>query len=155
MDLPLELRLRLFYDAYAAKLDRGELEIWPDFFTDDAYYSVTSRENFDRGLEHATIYCSGKAMLLDRVAAIRQSTVFAPRRMRHFVGGVHVKSAEASIHAEASFAVFESVSDSDPRVYMVGTYVDEVTQTPSGFLLRRRECVLDNARIYNSLIYPV
>ena len=48
--LPSERTIReveaLYYD-YAAAIDE-EVERWPDLFTDDARYRVTSRENFDR-----------------------------------------------------------------------------------------------------------
>lgn len=155
MDLPLRLRLKLFYDDYAHVLDSDQLEKWPEFFTEQARYRVTSRENYERNLEHATLYCEGKGMLRDRVAAIRKSTVFEPRRLHHLVGGVQVASASEEIAAEATFAVFESLANRESRLFLIGSYVDRLVVAGDGFLFRDRTCVYDDARISNSLIFPV
>lgn len=156
MALPLELQLKLFFEAYVATLDRNELEDWPGYFTADGLYRVTARDNVERGLEHATLYCDGQGMLQDRVAAIRKSTVFEPRRMRHIVGAVRVTARDAgTIAAETSFVLYESIADRDTRLALVGSYRDEVSSEGERFLLRRRDCLLDSARIFNSLIYPI
>ena len=51
----------LYYD-YAAAIDE-EVERWPDLFSGDARYRVMSRENFDRNLPLAPIYCEGRGMI--------------------------------------------------------------------------------------------
>jgi anthranilate 1,2-dioxygenase small subunit len=151
----LRAELRDFYDDYADCLDEDDLENWPSFFTDDARYLVTGRENHDQGLEHATLYCDGKAMLLDRVLAIRQSTVFEPRSLRHIVSGVRVRNEAEIIEAKASFVIFESLSDKEPRIFMVGRYFDRLVRNGDSFLFKERACVFDNYRIMTSLIIPV
>ena len=47
-----ELRLEIeeFHVEYCHTLDRGALELWPEFFTDDAVYRITARENADAGI---------------------------------------------------------------------------------------------------------
>lgn len=40
---------------YAAAVDSGNWDLWPEFFTDDAVYKLQPRENFDRGLPLATL----------------------------------------------------------------------------------------------------
>lgn len=77
--------MRDFHDDYGACLDDVELERWPDFFVDACRYRVISRENYDAGLPLSLIYCDGRGMLLDRVMALRESTVYEPRSLRHFV----------------------------------------------------------------------
>ena len=46
-----ELRFAVeeFNAEYCAVLDSGEIEQWPDFFTEDAVYRITARENADAG----------------------------------------------------------------------------------------------------------
>ena len=152
----LRVALRDFYEDYAACLDAGELERWPGFFVDDCRYRVLSKENHDAGLPLSLIYCDGRGMLLDRVTALRESTVFEPRSLRHFLSGVRPVSIDgATIRAEANFAILECLSDRDPIVNMVGRYVDTVVETDDGFLLKDRWCVYDNYRIRTSLIVPV
>lgn len=151
----LRARLRDFYDDYAFCLDEGQLERWPGFFTQDCRYRVISRENYDEDLPHATMYCDGIAMIKDRVTALRETTIYEPRSLRHIVGGVHVLAIEGElIRSQANFAIFESLSDREPQVNMVGRYIDTVARSGSGFLFKDRFCVFDNYRIRTSLIIP-
>ena len=85
MALPIELRLEIedLLHAYGAVLDASDLDQWPDFFTDDCFYQVIPRENYDRGLPLALIRCESKGMLKDRVFAIRETMMYEPRYLRH------------------------------------------------------------------------
>ena len=47
----LRARIEAFYYDYAAILDDKEFDRWPDLFTEDCFYRVTSRENVELGLE--------------------------------------------------------------------------------------------------------
>ncbi|CUJ99065.1 Anthranilate 1%2C2-dioxygenase small subunit [Achromobacter xylosoxidans] len=155
-DTSLRARLRDFYDDYAYCLDEDRLEEWPDFFTEDCHYRVLSRENHDAGLPLGLIYCMNKNMLRDRVTALRETTMFEPRSLRHFISGVRVIQAQGErIVAQANFAVMESLSDREPTLNMVGRYLDELCLTPQGPLLTRRDCVYDNYRVRTSLIVPL
>ena len=155
-DTSLRARRREFYDDYAYCLDEDRLEEWPDFFTEDCHYRVLSRENHDAGLPLGLIYCMNKNMLRDRVTALRETTMFEPRSLRHFISGVRVIQAQGErIVAQANFAVMESLSDREPTLNMVGRYLDELRLTPQGPLLARRDCVYDNYRVRTSLIVPL
>ena len=57
--LRLRLELEDLFAAYAACLDDGELERWPEFFTDDCRYEIIPRENFERGLPVAEYSAKG------------------------------------------------------------------------------------------------
>lgn len=152
----LRAQLRDFYDDYAACLDEGRLEDWPAFFTEDCHYRVLSRENYDAGLPIGLIYCMNKNMLKDRVTALRETTVYEPRALRHFVSGVRVIEAGAGeIVAQANFMITEALSDREPVLNMVGIYKDVLVRDGGSFLLRRRDCVHDNYRVRTSLIIPV
>ena len=152
----LRARLRDFYDDYTFCLDEGELERWPQFFTEDCRYRVISRENYDDDLPHATLYCDGMNMLKDRVTALRETTIYEPRSLRHLVGGLQVRGVEGDqIKSQANFAIFESLSDREPVVNMVGRYIDTLVRSGGSFLFKDRFCVFDNYRIRTSLIIPV
>ena len=88
------LRLRLEIDelnaAYAACLDDGDLDDWPGLFTAHCRYEIVPRENYDRGLPLALMRCESRAMLVDRVVALRRSSVYSPRSMRHLISGVRI-----------------------------------------------------------------
>ena len=152
----LRARLRDFYDDYAYCLDEDRLEDWPAFFTEDCHYRVLSRENNDAGLPLGLIYCMNKNMVRDRVTALRETTMFEPRSLRHFISGVRVLEVQGDhIVAQANFAVMESLSDREPTLNMVGRYLDVLRVTPEGLAFSRRDCVYDNYRVRTSLIVPI
>lgn len=152
----LRAELRDFYDDYGACLDDWNLEGWVDYFTQDCHYRVISQENMQAGLPLGLIYCMNKNMLRDRVTAIRETTMYEPRMLRHFISGVRVNSVEGDvIKAQANFMITESLSDQEPTVNLVGQYQDVIVRTDAGLRLQSRDCVYDNYRIRNSLIIPV
>jgi len=57
------------YADYAACLDSDALERWPELFTEDCTYRITSAENYEAGLPLGLIYATSKNMLRDRVSA--------------------------------------------------------------------------------------
>src|SRR5690606_2595768 len=81
----LRADLRDFYDDYGTCLDALDLEGWINFFTDDCHYRVISQENMQANLPLGLIYCMNKNMLIDRVTAIRETTMYEPRMLRHFI----------------------------------------------------------------------
>ncbi|MEO6985772.1 MAG: aromatic-ring-hydroxylating dioxygenase subunit beta [Paralcaligenes sp.] len=152
----LRAELRDFYEDYALCLDDADLDGWISFFTEDCQYRVIPRENYDAGLPLGLIYCMNKDMLRDRITALKETTVYEPRSLRHFISCVRINRLEGGeIHAQANFAIMESISDQEPVVSMVGRYLDILRRVDGGLALQRRDCVYDNYRIRNSLIIPV
>jgi anthranilate 1,2-dioxygenase small subunit len=152
----LQDALRRFYDTYAACLDDGDYERWPSFFTDDAKYRITSRENFDRGLPMAAMSCDGIGMIKDRVTALVKVLVYEPRFWRRFITNVRVVSQDGNvIRSKANFLLIESMLDREPQINMLGSYHDTIVQRGSEFLIKDRRCVYDNSRILTTLFAPV
>ncbi|MFJ1301643.1 aromatic-ring-hydroxylating dioxygenase subunit beta [Pseudomonadota bacterium AL_CKDN230030165-1A_HGKHYDSX7] len=152
----LRAELRDLYEDYGHCLDEGDLDAWHGFFTEDCHYRVLSRENHDAGLPLGLIYCMNKNMLKDRVTALRETTMFEPRSLRHFISGVMVHEREGNeVRAQANFAIMESLSDREPSLNMVGRYLDTWRETDAGWRLAHRDCVYDNYRVRTSLITPV
>ena len=89
----LRWEIEEFNADYAAVLDAGRIADWPGFFTQDAIYRITGRENWDAKLPVGLVYCEGMGMLRDRALAIAKTTMFAPRY--HFLGWGVVRSARA------------------------------------------------------------
>jgi 3-phenylpropionate/cinnamic acid dioxygenase small subunit len=144
----------LYYD-YAQAIDE-EVERWPDLFTEDARYRVTSRENYDRNLPLAPIYCEGRGMIVDRAMAVRQTTVYAKRFMRHAITNIRVSEAiDGTLSARANFAIYETFEDTISRLFAVGRYIDTLARTGNALLFRDKLCILDSNIVIGSLIYPV
>jgi anthranilate 1,2-dioxygenase small subunit len=153
----IKLALTELYDAYGAALD-DELERWPGLFTENALYRVVARENYERGMLWPTMSCEGRGMMLDRVTAIRETTVFAPRQMRHFVSGIRIlDETPDGFQTQANFLVGESPAQEQSRVFAVGRYLDVVVHDDASDALRFAEklCVYDGDVIPSSLIFPL
>lgn len=154
--IDLRAELRDLYDDYASALDEMDLATWSGFFTDDCTYRVISFENHSAGLPLALIECSGIGMVRDRVAAIRETAVYEPRQLRHFVSGVRVDDVGGEVvAARANFLVTECLADREPQIALVGRYLDRLARVGGVLKFRERLCVVDNYRIRTSLVMPV
>lgn len=156
--LPVEIHLSVaeMFEAYADACDSGFLQKWPEFFTDDAIYRVTSRENFDADLLHGDIYCDGLPMIRDRADALLDSTIYEPRTLRHLIAHPRIQFlSDGTLGARTNFVIIEAMSDDEPQIYMSGTYEDEIVAQDSQLKFSKRVCVYDNYRIRTSLVYPV
>jgi anthranilate 1,2-dioxygenase small subunit len=155
-DSALRSELRDLYEDYAAALDEMRLEEWTGFFAEGALYRVMARETFEQGLTHATIYCDGLPMIRDRAASIRNTSVYEPRSLRHFISGVRVTStARGEIAARANFLIVECKYDREPQVLMVGEYLDRLVSAPGGLRFKERTAIYDNYRVGTTLVIPV
>lgn len=158
LDVPAALRLRLadLYCAYADALDEGELELWPDFFTEDCLYRVIPRENFEQGLPIALIYCESRGMLTDRVVAIRETSLFVPRTVRHLTGNIRLREVGADEwRLTASFALFQTMADRPSELFLCGQYQDRVIDDGGQLRFAERICIYDSTIVPTSLVYPV
>jgi anthranilate 1,2-dioxygenase small subunit len=152
----LRAEIEDFHVRYCATLDDGHLDLWPDYFSDDTVYRITSRENFDLGLPTGIVYALGKGMLRDRAYAITQTQMFAPRYIRHYVTNVFVVSATADeIVARSNYLVMQTLVEGPTTLQQAGRYEDVFVRSEGGLLLRNRQCVYDTELIANDLVYPV
>lgn len=145
-----------FHYEYAAVLERGEIERWEDFFTDDAVYRVMARDNVESDLPLGLVYCEGKGMIRDRAYALRHTEMYAPRYIQLRVSNTRVLSIDAPyITAEASYLLLETLIDEPSRVQQVGKYYDTFQRTGETLLIKDRKCVYDTVVINNCLVFPV
>jgi anthranilate 1,2-dioxygenase small subunit len=153
-DLRFEIE-EVYYD-YVECIDDGKLERWPEFFTEECLYKIIPRENFERGLPLATMLCESKGMLKDRVVAIRQTGMYAPRAMRHLISNIRVKGQEDGIvRVQANYAVLQTLIDEETRVFNAGKYVDKLVREDGRLKFKEKLCIFDSVLIPASLIYPI
>jgi 3-phenylpropionate/cinnamic acid dioxygenase small subunit len=152
----LRLALEELYAEYVACLDEERLEEWPEFFTDDAVYRIIPRENFERGLPIATLHCESKGYLKDRVVAIRQTAVYAPRYIRRLVSNIRILGwRDEELHVRANYAAFETLRDELTRVFSVGRCHDMLVVADGRLKFKEKLVIFDSELIPNSLIYPL
>ncbi len=156
-EIGTRLELQDLYTAYAACLDTDALENWPEFFTTDCRYRITSAENYQAGLPIGLIYATSQAMLRDRVSALRQANIYEPQRYRHLVSGVTVTGRDSNgLDVTAGFLVVRTMQDGEMTVFAVGRYIDRVVRGgDTGWKFARKEVVLDSRRIDTLLAIPL
>jgi salicylate 5-hydroxylase small subunit len=158
LDVPLALRARIgdLYRAYECALDDGELERWPDFFIEACTYKVIPRENQERNLPVAVISCESRDMLIDRVVALRETTLYAPRILRRMTGVPYLRAIDDDgLHLTANFALFQTMQDQPSETFLCGRYQDRVVDDGGALRFAERLCIYDSTIIPTSLVYPV
>jgi 3-phenylpropionate/cinnamic acid dioxygenase small subunit len=146
-----------FHAEYCAVLDAGEIEQWPRFFTDDAIYRITARENAEADLPVGLVYAQGKGMLRDRAVAIARTQMFAPRYNLHLTGDVRVlaRLKDREFSAQTVFMLMQTLVDGPTTLHLAGRYHDHFVEHEGGLLLRERQVVYDTTMIATDLVHPV
>ena len=158
VEVGLELRARLadLYCAYDDALNDGALERWPEFFAEACVYKVIPRENVEQGFPVALIYCESRDMLMDRVVALRETALYAPRIARRITSGVCVRSIEPDgLRLTANFAVFQTMPDQPSELFLCGSCQDRVVEDGGALRFAERLCIYDFTIVPTSLVYPV
>ena len=152
----LQLDITDLNHDYAATLDNGAFDRWPDFFTEDCLYRIVPRENHLRGLPIAIMHCESRGMLQDRAYAVRETVMAQPRTLRHFVTNIRVLAAtDSEIKAEANFLILRTMLDRMTEILMAGCYLDRIVWRGGRLLFKERLCVYDSLLIPTSIIEPV
>ena len=158
MDFNTYFELLNLYSDYAMVCDSTEWEKWPDFFTEDAFYRLQPRENFEQGLPLCLLALESRDMIKDRVYGVKETLYHDPYYQRHIVGTPRVLSVTDNgkrIHAEANYTVIRTKFDGESTILSVGYYHDHIVKTNAGLKFQSRLCVYDSEMIANSIIYPI
>lgn len=149
---------QLFTD-YVHCLDADELERWPDFFTEDCFYRITSAENYDAGLPLGLIYATSRNMLKDRVSALREANVYEPQRYRHLVSSIRIVDDEVEglehVDLVANFLVVRTMQDGEMTIFGAGRYLDRVSRENGCWRFASKTVVLDSRQVDTLLAIPI
>ena len=152
----LRLELDELYADYVHCLDDDELERWPDFFTEDCFYRVTSAENYEANRPLGLIYATSRNMLKDRVSALREANIYEPQRYRHLVSSLRITGeAGDGLDLVANLLVVRAMQDGDMTVFAAGRYVDRVRREGERWKFGTRTVVLDSRQIDTLLAIPL
>jgi len=133
---------------YAACIDGDELERWPEFFTDDAHYRVTTEFNHTRDLPIGIIDARNRDMMEDRVASLRKANIYEPQRYRHIVSAVRLTGGDGDlVHAETSFMVVRTMIDGSQDLFVSGRYLDRIDFSRAQPLFADKLVILDSDKI--------
>ena len=150
------LELDQLYADYVHCLDADDLERWPDFFTEDCFYRVTSAENYQAGLPLGLIYATSRNMLKDRVSALREANIYEPQRYRHLVSSIKiVEGYEHTLDLMANFMVVRTMQEGDMTLFAAGRYLDQIRRVDGSWKFARKNVVLDSRQIDTLLAIPI
>ncbi len=150
------LQLDTLFATYAHALDDGRFEAWPEMFTDDAIYQVTTRENFEADRPIGILYCEGRGMMADRVDALRTANIFEHHAYCHIVGRAQAwHEADGTIGARSNFTVYRTMEDGQTELFALGRYLDRIEQGAGGLRFKERRVILDSRRIDVLLVLPL
>jgi anthranilate 1,2-dioxygenase small subunit/terephthalate 1,2-dioxygenase oxygenase component beta subunit len=139
------LALCAFNAAYARAIDTDALEQWPAFFAADCRYRITSVENESEGLPAGIVYADSRAMLEDRVAALREANIYERHRYRHLLGIPLVESADDNgATARTPFMVARIMATGETMLFATGEYSDRFVKEDGRLLLAERVAICDS-----------
>src|SRR4051794_14622016 len=131
------LAVQALLAEYGGLLDLGLYDDWLALFAAECRYAVVPRENHDAGLPVALISCDSRAMLEDRIAALRQANKYNLHTDRHIIGLPRIVAAEAGqmeagrIDIEAPFAVYQTDQEGETTLFATGLYRDRLVRATS------------------------
>jgi anthranilate 1,2-dioxygenase small subunit len=156
VDVELQLAVENLLARYAHALDDDRLEEWPDFFVDQGRYRITTAENFERKLPLPIIYADSRAMLRDRVSALRHANIYEAQRYRHVVSSVIVERLGAgSARSTSNFQVVRVMHTGESMLFASGRYLDRIRIDGASAKFEERIVVLDSRAVDTLLAIPI
>jgi 3-phenylpropionate/cinnamic acid dioxygenase small subunit len=147
-------RLSALNTEYASCIDGDRLEEWPGLFLEQCLYKVTTADNHRRGYAAGLMYADSRAMLTDRVAALREANIYERQSYRHIVGMPLLRTGEG-IAAETPFLVVRTMRDGRIDLFASGVYLDRVHDVGDRLRFAERVVVCDSSRIDTLLAIPL
>jgi len=145
-----------FLAAYGHAIDDDALETWPDFFTEDALYQITTRENMEAGRPLGVMLCEGRGMMADRIKALRTANIYEPHTYCHILGPtVFGEEAAGVVAARTNFHVVRTMQNGRMETFAAGKYLDRIDISGDAPLLAERRVVLESRRVDILLVFPL
>jgi anthranilate 1,2-dioxygenase small subunit len=138
---------------YGALIDLAKFDEWLDLFAKECRYQIVPRENFDRGLPAALVFCDSRAMLEDRIRALREANKYNIHTDRHVIGLPRI--FEDGLRVEAPFAVFQTDQEGETRLFATGLYRDRLEILGRGLKIRDKLILLDTFAVPTLLATPL
>ena len=138
---------------YGALIDMAKFDEWLDLFAEECGYQIIPRENFDRGLPAGLVFCDSRAMLEDRIRALREANKYNIHTDRHVIGLPRI--FEDGLALEAPFAVFQTDQEGETRLFATGLYRDRLEILGRGLKIRDKLVLLDTFAVPSLLATPL
>jgi anthranilate 1,2-dioxygenase small subunit len=138
---------------YGALIDTAKFDEWLDLFAEECRYQIVPRENFDRGLPAGLVFCDSRAMLEDRIRALREANKYNIHTDRHVIG--LPRSVDNGPMVEAPFAVYQTDQEGETRLFATGLYRDRLEVLGQRLKIRDKLILLDTFAVPTLLATPL
>ena len=139
---------------YGALLDAANYDDWLGLFAGECSYNVVPRENWEQGLPVGLIHCESRAMLEDRIMALREANKYNIHNDRHLIGLPRLSGADG-LAVEAPFAVYQTDQEGETRLFATGLYRDRLELAGGGLKIRDKLILLDTFAVPTLLATPL
>ena len=140
------------FAEYGALIDASRFDEWLGLFAGECHYRIIPRENFDRGLPAALIFCDSRAVLEDRIRALREANKYNIHTDRHVIGLPRLSDDGL---AEAPFAVYQTDQEGETRLFATGLYRDQIEAVGKHLKFRDKLILLDTFAVPSLLATPL
>ena len=148
--------LTAFLNEYIHCIDDDRLEDWPGFFEEACVYKIIPRENTERNLPIALVYCDNKGMLIDRVVSLRKANVYNLHYDRHIVSNVLVgEGGDGSWTLKANYIVYQTDLEGESMLFSTGKYDAVVVANGDGHKFREMVVTVDTYAVPNLISTPL
>jgi 3-phenylpropionate/cinnamic acid dioxygenase small subunit len=155
-DIDLLFRVQDLNARYVEAIDDDRLETWPDFFREKCLYRITTAENEAQGLPIGFIYATSRAMLRDRIKALRQANVYEAQRYRHVLSAPRVLSEQGGVvHVRTGFMVARIMHTGETMLFATGRYEDRISLDGPQPLFAEKSVIIDSRQIDTLLAIPL
>jgi len=145
----------LIYD-YAHCIDDDRLEEWPDFFAEDCFYQVISRDDYAAGLPAGVMTCTSRGMLVDRIVALRNANIYEPQVYRHLISAIRLRGERDGLWSvQTGYAVIRTLQEGEVSVFSTGKYLDRIDLAGDRPLFRERRVIFDSRRVDTLMVIPI
>ncbi len=158
VDVGLQLAVEQLLARCAHAIDDDRLEEWPEFFTESARYQITTAENLERGLPLTIASADSRAMLRDRISALRHANIYEAQRYRHLLSATLLERIDgATVRATSSFAVLRIMHTGESALFASGRYLDRIRLAGERGApqFEERIVVLDSRQVDTLLAIPL
>ena len=155
MQIEQQLQAQNLLGRYVQAIDDNRIESWPDFFTEQGRYLVTTADNVERGLPIGMIYATSRAMLRDRVRALREANVYEAQRYRHVLGLPLIEAGDGELRAQTSFVVARVMHSGETMLFATGRYQDRIVVEGGEARFAEKIVILDSRQIDTLLAIPL
>lgn len=155
--LETQWRVERLLGRYVECIDDDALERWPEFFAaDPCRYEIITRENAERGMPLALMFCTSRGMLADRIVSLREANIYPQRWYRHVLSNVVIKAVDAhSLRVHSNYVVFQTRRNGQTDIFSAGKYVDRIVMTDGTLTFSEKRVIADTHRVDTLLVAPI